>query len=1031
MKKFSLIIAVLCMMVQLGFAQALTVTGVVTSKDDGQPVIGASILVKGTTTGTITDFDGNYTISAQKGQTLVISYVGMKTQEIVVKNAMQNIVLVTDAEVLEEVVVTAMGVTQEKKTLNFAVQSVDNDAITSGKSSNFVSALQGQISGVSVTNAGGSPNAGSQIIIRGISSINSSQSNEPLFILDGMPLSGGASSMNDINPNDIENITVLKGAAASALYGQEGANGVIMVTTKRNSSGKVTVTANASLQLDTPMRLIETQMMYGPGALGFYKQQTGGGWGPMLAADAPRYNNVKNYFQNGFYHKYDINVTGGNDKFQGFASANFSNNDGIVPEDYLQKVGIMLKGTYNISKQVSVTMMANVNNNQYRGAGSISSIYSWPIDDDIRLYENNGQPRFRYDQMYDEKASSPLSPLWSRYMDEGKNRSLRTMLMGSISYKPVKGLEFTGRISYDSSNYTYDGYSVPRFDDSVVLSDDLIGTPEYLEGKNKPYLAESQLSKIDKDLLGSYSYSASRSGLLTANVMGSYHLELPKEFNMNFMVGAEARMYESSSNAVAGRDFIIPGVYSFSNVSESILNSDNTVSHRQKRNAGVFGEIRGDYKGLASLSVTGRWDWSSTLLYEHNPYFYPSVTAGIIWSEIFGISNNWFNYGKLRGNWAMVGKDAQPYLYDRKYKQQTTFPDGGYSSNPTMSVAADLAPELSTSWEIGMELKFFQNRTRLDVAYYSTVTDRQIVTVRVSPSAGHILMTRNEGTVKNHGVEIQFDQDIFRKKNLSWTVGLNIGLNRGTVTKLPNEMTEIQGTQYGDIFPSAFLGGSTTAITGKDYERTEDGTIIVDENGLPKISPTKSLLIGNREPLFTGGINTTFRYKGFSINMLFDGRLGGDIVNVTGRGLWSNGMHKDLEQYRGRQVVWEGVVQTGTDEAGNPIYEKNTNSIVLDATTISNYYYAVSSNFIEDGSYIRLAHLTLAYDFTDLVKTKSPITSLKCSLTGTNLFLLTKYTGSNPLANASPGSGGTGSAGIDNYSVPMTRGFNFSLTLGF
>ncbi len=1015
------------MMVQLGFAQSLTVTGVVTSKDDGQPVIGASILVKGTTNGTITDFDGNYSLTAEKGQTLIISYVGMKTQEIVIKNAIQNVVLATDAEVLDEVVVTAMGVTQEKKTLNFAVQSVDNEAITSGKSSNFVSALQGQISGVSVTNAGGSPNAGSQIIIRGISSVNSSQSNEPLFILDGMPLSGGASSMNDINPNDIENITVLKGAAASALYGQEGANGVIMVTTKRNSSGKVTVTANASLQLDTPMRLIETQMTYGPGALGFYKQQTGGGWGPMLAADAPRYNNVKNYFQNGFYQKYDLNVTGGNEKFQGFASANFSKNDGIVPEDYLQKVGIMLKGTYNISKQVTVTMMANVNNNQYRGAGSISSIYSWPINDDITNYKNeDGSIRFRY--MADEKASSPISPLWSRYMDSGKNRSLRTMLMGNISYKPVKGLEFIGRISYDSSNYSYDGYSVPRFDDSVVLDDSLLGTAEYL---TNPFLTQSQLDKIDKDLLGNYSYSASRSGLLTANVMGSYRLELPKEFNVNFMVGAEARMYESSSSALAGRDFIIPGVYSLSNVSESILNSDNSVSHRQKRNAGVFGELRADYNGLASLSVTGRWDWSSTLLYEHNPYFYPSVTAGIIWSEIFGIANNWFNYGKLRGNWAMVGKDAQPYLYDRKFKQQTTFPDGGYSSNPTMSVAASLAPEISTSWEIGLELKFFQNRTRLDVAYYSTVADNQIVTVRVSPSAGHILMTRNEGTVKNHGVEIQFDQDIFRKKNLAWTVGINLGLNRGVLTKLPEGLVELQGGQYGDIFASAFLGGSTTALTGKDYERTTDGQVVVDASGYPKISPTKSVLIGNREPLFSGGFNTTFRYKGFSINMLFDGRLGGDIANVTGRGLWSNGMHKALEQYRGRQVVWDGVVQTGTDANGNPIYEKNTTPITLDATTISNYYYNVSSNFIEDGSYIRLAHLTLAYDFTDLVKNRSKITNFKCSLTGTNLFLLTRYTGSNPLANASPSSGGTGAAGVDNYSVPMTRGFNFSLTLGF
>ena len=612
MKKLLLLIITITTVIGSAMAQSITVSGVVTMKDDGEPAIGAAVQVKGTNKGTITDLDGKYSITVEKGQTLVITYIGMQTQEIVVKNEVHNVILLSDSKMMEEVVVTAMGVRQEKKKLNFAVQSVGDDAISDSKSANFVNALQGKISGVSVTTGGGSPNSGQQIILRGISSINSSQGNEPLFVLDGMPLSGGANSMNDINPSDIENITVLKGAAASALYGQEGANGVIMITTRQSKVGKITVNASASWQLDTPTRLVETQTMYGPGTLGFYKEQTGGGWGPTISETTPIYNNVKNFFQNGFYHKYDINVTGGTEKFQGFASANFSRNDGIVPNDYLQKVGLMLKGTYNISKQVSISMLANINNNQYRTSGGSSvlqSVYAWPITDDITNYANpDGSIRFRY--FADEKAKSPISPLWSRYMDKNKNTSTRNMLMGNIVYKPIKGLEISGRVSYDSNYYTFDGYTVPRFDDSIIIPEPDI---------TSPYLTQSQLDKIDKNLLGSYSYTSSNRSLLTATGTISYHLELPKEFNMDFMVGGEYKDTRSESSAVAGRDFIIPGVYSMSNVSEVINVQDVSLTHRHKRNAGVFGEIRADYKGLASLSVTGRWDWSSTLLKEHNP----------------------------------------------------------------------------------------------------------------------------------------------------------------------------------------------------------------------------------------------------------------------------------------------------------------------------------------------------------------------------------------------------------------------------
>ena len=1017
------------MMVQLGFAQSLTVTGVVTSKDDGLPVIGASILVKGTSTGTITDFDGNYTITADKGQTLVVSYVGMKTQEIVVKNAMQNVVLVTDAEVLEEVVVTAMGVVQEKKRLNFAVQNVGSDDLTEGKSANVLNALQGRIAGVNVTTGGGSPNSGSQLILRGITSI--SGNNQPLVVLDGVPITGG---VDDLNPNDIESITVLKGAAASALYGQEAASGVLMITTKQVNAGKLVTTFNAGIQFDTPANLIEVQQKYLPGSNGFYREQTKNGWGPMVRPDDVLYNNVRDYFKDfGLYHKYDLSLSGGSEQFQALASASFSNNDGIVPNDYLQKVTAMAKATYTPNKYIKAGVNVNITYNKSRGAGSVSGIYSWPINDDITNYETeSGDIRFLY--FTEDKENSPYSPLWTRYKDYGVNLSTRTILSGFITATPVAGLNLTARVSMDQNNYSYDGYNVPRFSDTNFVPDSQ-KTDDLATFLTHPYLTESQVASASQSSFGSYSNSSSLSRLLAAQFLASYHIDLPKEFALDFMVGTEIKQRTGLSNSVAGRNFIVPGVYSISNVSD-LIKSDVSVSHSKRRWAGVFGEIRADYKGLASLSVTSRWDWTSTLLYEYSPYFYPSITGGVTLSELIpgmtDTKNDWFSYLKLRGNWAMVGKDApSPYLFDRRFVDYPTLPDGGYSYNPTLSTAFKLAPEMSSSWEIGVDVRFFAGRTRLDVAYYSIQTNNQIVQVRVPYTSGYVLQTRNEGSVKNHGVEISLEQDILKRGGWTWTAAFNLGLNRGVVVDLPDDVDFIQSTQYGDIFPVAYKGGSTTGLLGSDYLRTEDGRIICDEKGYPQINPAKSLLIGNREPDFMAGLNTTVKYKGWTLSALFEGRLGGDVANITSRGLWSSGMHPSLEHYRGRQVVWDGVVQTGTDANGNPIYEQNTTPIVLDATTISEKYYNVASNFLEDGSYIRLQYVTLAYDFSSLLKKVKGIEGIKLSFTGNNLFLITRYTGSDPQANASVGASGTGSAGIDNYAVPSTRSYNVSFQLTF
>ena len=1075
MKKILFVLT--CLMASAAMMASITVTGTVISAEDGLPVIGASVLEKGTSNGTITDFDGMYELTVADNAVLVYSYVGLTSQELKVSGSVMNVTLKGDAIAMEEVVVTAMGVVQEKKRLNFAVQNIGGDALTENKSANFVNSLQGKIAGVSVTNAGGSPNSGSQIIIRGISSVNNSQSNEPLFILDGVAISGGGSTAADINPNDIENITVLKGAAAAALYGQDAANGVIMITTKQGEKGKIKVQANGSWQWDTPTRLPQLQQTYGPGSQGFYKDKTSGGWGPTLGPNDVIYDNIGNFFKTGFYHKYDFSVNGGSEKFQAYASANYSKADGIIPEDYKTRFGALIKATFTPAEWVSFQMGINITDTKSRSTGGVSSVYGWPINNDITQYKHeNGLPSHRYWSDTD-KTASPQSPLFSIYEDDGVAKKTRNVINGSVTLKPIKNLQIVGRVSYDVSHSSSDSYSVPRWDDSNVVPSvkapqgdlpanyataaagtypdwdkyheylawltstsadqvfPLLGlTGGYMHPDNY-ILTSDDITNMSKSSLGSYSASSSRSQLFTAGANISYKIELPKDFSIDVMVGTELKMSQGFSMSNYGCDFIVPGTYSLSNTNREWMElSDRTSGHSIRRRFGYFGEIRGDYKGLASLSVTGRWDWSSTINF--NPFFYPSVTGGIILSELIpGLNetkNNWFSYWKIRGNYAVVGKDAPANLYDRRFKQFGTYPDGGYGIDPTMSSASmDLKPEMSYSWEIGTDIKFFDNKTRLDLAYYSTRVDNQIVTVRVSPSSGYILQTRNEGEIRNHGVEFTLEQDVFKKKNLTWTLGLNFGLNRGSVVGLPEDVHEITGPQYGDVFTSAYLGGSTTALTGKDYQRNAAGQVIVDENGYPKINPNKNELIGNREAKFQAGLNSTMSIYGVQFSFLFDARYGGDVLNVTGRNLISSGNHNILEKYRGRQVVFNGVKEVLDAEGKVVDYAQNTTPITLNQTTITNYFYNVSTNFIEDGSYLRLSYVTLGYDFAKLMKNQKVLKGLKLNFTCNNVFLLTKYTGSDPVCNASTGQGGTGSAGIDNSPIPSTRSYNISLSASF
>ena len=675
MKK-QLLLLLFSLFAVMGYAR--TVTGVVTSASDKEPIIGASVQVQGTTRGAATDLDGKYTLEAQDNDVLVVTYVGMTPQKVKVGGRdVVDIVLQENSQVLEEVVVTAMGQTQEKKKLNFAVQSLNADDVSAGQSANFANSLQGKVAGLQVSTGGSSPNGSTQVIIRAISSINNSQSNEPLVIVDGMPIRGSGSSLGDLNPNDIENMSVLKGAAASALYGQEAANGVIMITTKRGQEGTMQVTATGGWEISNAIHTPKIQNLYEAGGGGFYSRNAAsGGWGSYLTSEDRVYDNVGDFLGTGFLQKYDLSLSGGSKKFNAYASASYMNNEGMVPKDYKNRLSVFVKTDFKPSDQVSVQLSANFVNSKSRGFGnSMSSIYAWPINKNMSDYvTKEGRPNWwaLYDNWDDRdilndagRITATVSPYYGRYYDKSETEATRMIINGQVSYEPIKDLVFTGKIGYDKGYSNYESYAVPRF----VKTD--FEDPE-----------SDAFSKYQHKF-GSYTFQPSNSSQLTAQIVGTYKKTFAQDYTLNVLAGAEYKENKGVEASLAGQRFLLEGdFYSFMNTDPSLFSKSGdykmSLSHTRKNKFGYFGELRFDYKGMAQLSVTGRYDGSSTLKQVDCTYFYPSVTGGLIFSELFHLSNKVFSYGKLRGNWAKVGKDAPAYRFTTSYKNWELFPDGGW-----------------------------------------------------------------------------------------------------------------------------------------------------------------------------------------------------------------------------------------------------------------------------------------------------------------------------------------------------------------
>ncbi|WP_321436099.1 SusC/RagA family TonB-linked outer membrane protein [uncultured Bacteroides sp.] len=1020
----------------------------------GEPVIGASILVKGTNKGTITDVDGKFSLNASQGAILVVSYVGYTKKEVAVKaSAVYDIVLSEDAQALSEVVVTAMGIKKEKKALGYAVSDINSQELMKNKQTNVVNSLAGKIPGVNITQAGGAAGAGSNIVIRGGNSASEDRDNQPLFVVDGIvydnsTVNAGNSSTDgvtknattfsnrvmDINPEDIQSMSVLKGAAASALYGSRAANGVIIITTKKGAEGTTRVNFSSKYSYSWANRLPEQQSTYGRGfynEAGVFSDYTTDSWGKKI--DGAVYNNIDNFFRGSNVYDNSVSVAGGSKNGSFYLSASNFDQSGIVPTTGYNKTTFRFNGE---QKYGVLTVGANVSFSQadtkktltsgglydHGGNGAMTALYGWARSDDMKHYLNDNGTKYRMFEGLQELADDVENPYW--ILNKNKMSDSNSRFTGALnaSLKLTDWWDVSSRVGID--RYTIDSYTYTAPGGAVV--------EKYQDG----YLSK-----------GAYTYQ-----YITTNVMSNMHKTI-KDFDLNFLVGTSTESTKTASSSHWGYNFETEGTISFNNISsDNQFFKDRTSRHRL---VGVYSELRAAYKNIAYLTVTGRNDWSSTLPVSNRSYFYPSVSGSFVFTELLP-KNDILSFGKVRASWAQVGKDASAYATNTYLRSVATLNGGTIGVGNDWTGGNDkLKPEIQSSYELGTELRFLNGRLGLDYTYYYSKTKNQLCSPRLAQSTGYIFLTLNGGSVLNKGMELSITGKPVVTKDFQWEATLNLSGNRGRLGDFIQgvDVFYVTDAQVGGVKAGSIPnGGYFLGLTGNKWMREtntsgneiSNGRYIIDQTtGLYKDSKVETNVVGNREPTMIGGLNNSLTYKNFNLSFLFDLRLGGDIYNGTEYYLSSKGLsNRTLNR---ESVTFTGVVNTGT--AAAPTYEEKTITYDGDKTytvngaqksgryMIQQYWDAYNNNaynFITKTNWIRLRSVSLSYDFKDLLKKQNLIKGLSATLTGTNLLLITNYKGLDPETCASgSGTGGSGSAGIDYCGVPATAGVSFGVNLTF
>lgn len=1007
------------------------VTGVV--KDaQGAPVEGASVYIQPLNRGTITGKDGRFSFTGIEpgSYTLEVSFVGFDTYStsITVKDGSSTPIDITlvrsDSKTETAVVVTAFGVTQQKRALGYSVQEVKAQAITESHQPNLVNALQGKVAGVQITNSGGAPGASSMMLIRGGTSL--SGNNQPLYIIDGIPIDNStqvaqgtnlvaqsAPASNraiDINPEDIQNITVLKGPAAAALYGLRAASGAVVITTKKGAAGKYTINYSGTISTDKANRLPDLQSTYKQGEKGVYSPTATWSWGPEFDPGETIYDNLGEFFRTGITQRHDLSVTGGSERTSFYASASHFDQNGIVRHtDYTRrsfrfnadtKITDKLKVGGNVSYTNSdrryvlqgkgVSDGSNVNS--AGGGGTMLGVIFWPRNDNMKNYltpEGKQRTIIGSDNPYWSTANNPIT-------DEVD----RTILIGNIVYDPFPFLNITYRLGQD---YFTDNFTSIRSAGTTILTEER----------------------------GAISQFSRKYRILTSTLLVTAKHSI-RDINASFTVGNNTESEHSQTEYWYGRNFIGGDFPSINNTNSNDRSVSQGVSRR--RIVGVFGDLSLDWKGIVYLNFRGRNDWSSTLPVEARSFFYPAISTSIVLTDLLdemGAKTNrssFLSYAKLRASWARVGKDAPPHVLATTLANVTnTFtinPRGfilnsnNYFGNPT------LRPEFTNSIELGAEARFFDNRIGVDFTWYRTLSDDQILGTRTPPTSGSFLAYLNGGSIENKGVELMINGAPVRSQDFNWNIDLNFAKNRATVKSLPGSLDRVELSDAwvaGNVAQgAAFLDGTLFGINGNVWKRDASGQLLLDNRGYPQVQATLDF-IGDRNPDWVGGVTNTLNYKNLSLAFMWDVRMGGDIFNASENYLVRSGQSvKTLE--RGQTRVFDGIIESSG--------AKNTQAVELDQNFYQTLFASEGRFFVEDGTWYRMRYATLTYTLPKKWFGKLPVSNVQVSATGRNLILITDYSGVDPeVSGSGAGVGGSGSFGFDNLGIPATKGFDFSLKL--
>ena len=1051
MRKMLQLLTVLFLLIVLlpskAMAQQRNISGTVKAEDQ-TPLPGVTISVKNTNRITQTDTNGDFSIQAAPGETLVITYVGYTAQELKIANGtVFPVTLRVSGNNMSEVVVTALGVKRERKALGYSVSELSAQELMKNKNTNVVNSLAGKVPGVNITQFGGSAGAGASITIRGGTSTSEGRQNQPLFIVDGIiydnstTVTGntgtdGLSRSNttysnrimDINPEDIESLSILKGAAAAALYGSRAADGVVIITTKKGAEGKVTVNVNSKVSTSWANKLPEAQTVFGAGIYSsngvLSTTNTYSSWGSKIPTDSTIYDNIGNFFQKGTIYDNNVNVSGGTKNGSFYLSGSNFRQTGIVPGTQYEKTTFRFNGEQKYGRLTLNANAAYSNANIDRtlttsglygsGVGSMQSLYNWPQTYNIKNYINPDGTQHRIYAGTLALESDIDNPYWIINQDNLTSNTRRFTGGVSGNFKMTSWWDVTGRLGYDQ--YSTNDYTFIAPGSAVA--------PLYQNGR------------LSKDLVD-YTY-------ITTTFMSNFHKSFG-DFDAHLMVGTTQESFTTLNQNHWGYNFNTPGTYSFNTMAST--NKFFTDATTKRRLVGAYGEVGVSWKDLVYLTATGRNDWSSTLPVENQSYFYPSVSGSFVFTNLLP-RNTILSFGKLRASWARVGKDANPYATLTYVNPPITigsFTGVGnqyYSGNPT------LIPEIQNSWEIGGEFRFLNGRVGLDYTYYNSETQNQIGQPRLAQSGGFIFSTLNSGSVLNKGMEIQVTGKPIVQKDFSWDAMLNFSYNQGRLGAFIPGVAYFYPTdaQFGTVKAASIPNSYFLGMTGQPYLREVDSKGQEIANGRYQVDPSTGLyklnannpVVGNREPDFIGGFNNTFRYKRLSLSFLLDLRKGGDVFNGTEYFMVLNGLSKNTLLNDRKSVTVTGV-NSSTGAAFDQTYTSGQSYTIGTTTRTGDYmiqqywqnYAANSYNFITSVNWLKLRSLSLTYDFSSVLKNQKVIRGISATAVGTNLYTWTNYKGMDPEVSAAGGTGGSGSQGIDYLGVPAVASFTFGINITF